>query len=460
MASTGDDRLSANRYGQTATWDGLEGTDTLYIDGRAEDAFDYSQDSTGAIHVDSASGASHEYHFTLMNVEKVQLGRNVIDLTLLFPADSDSPIAELFSPTNNASLVATDSNIDITFNEAIAKGTGSIVITDSSGVVETYDVATSANISIAANTLTINPTADLELSTNYSISIAAASIVDSAGNSYSGADSYSFTTSDTRITNGTAGDDTLVATAADEIVNGGSGTDSFQYSSQYAGHTITQTASGHQISSAVDGTDTVMNMERVQFSDYIVNLNIQDAADTISAADVQKLEELYVAFFNRVPDADGLEYWIGQFNSGQTINQIAESFYAAGIQYTELTGFSDTMSNTDFINVVYSNVLGRADGADTEGLNFWITELESGRETNGTLVSTILSAAHTYQGDATWGWVADLLDNKVSVADTFAVQHGLNYHTPEQSITGGMAIAAAVTEFGTDAAIELIGIIG
>jgi hypothetical protein len=71
------------------------------------------------------------------------------------------------------------------------------------------------------------------------------------------------------------------------------------------------------------------------------------------------LQELYVAFFNRVPDADGLEYWIGQYQGGQGINQIAEAFYNAGAQYSSLTEFSATMSNSDFVNVIYQNVLGR-----------------------------------------------------------------------------------------------------
>ena len=306
----------------------------------------------------------------------------------------------------------------------------------------------------------------LDISTNGTLSgtpdngdVGAIEVTVTATDSSLATASDTFTLSVTNVINGTSGNDTIVATAVDAIVNGGSGTDIFQYSSQYSGHTITQTATGHQIKSASGGTDTLINMEKVQFSDYIVNLTIQNTIKTIGTADLQKLEELYVAFFNRVADADGLEYWIGQFNSGQSINQVAESFYSIGIQYTALTGFSDTMTDTDFINVVYSSVLGRADGAGTEGLDYWTPKLENGTESNGSLVSAILSAAHAYKGDATWGWVADLLDNKISVADTFAVQHGLNFLTPEDSITGGMAIAAAVTEFSTVPAIELIGIV-
>ena len=74
-------------------------------------------------------------------------------------------------------------------------------------------------------------------------------------------------------------------------------------------------------------------------------------------------------------------------------------------------------------------------------------------------MSTILSSAHTYKGDATWGWVPDLLDNKISVANQFAVTWGLNYNTPDESIARGMAIASAVTPTDTAAAIALIGVL-
>jgi hypothetical protein len=54
--------------------------------------------------------------------------------------------------------------------------------------------------------------------------------------------------------------------------------------------------------------------------------------------------------------------------------------------------------------------------------------------------------------------VADLLDNKYTVAKYFAVQQGLNYGSPSQSITSTIAIAAAVTPTSTSAATSLIGV--
>lgn len=61
------------------------------------------------------------------------------------------------------------------------------------------------------------------------------------------------------------------------------------------------------------------------------------------------------------------------------------------------------------------------------------------------------------KGDATWGWVADLLDNKVTVGKTFAIDNGLSYISSSDSVTQGMAIAAAVTSSDISEAIKLIG---
>ena len=189
-----------------------------------------------------------------------------------------------------------------------------------------------------------------------------------------------------------------------------------------------------------------------------MNLTVQAKAASAPQSDVTRLVELYTAFFNRVPDADGMSFWIDEMKSGKTTNQIAEAFYNAGVDYSSLTGFTSTMTNADFINVVYKNVLGRKDGADAGGLSFWEAEITSGRATRGTLVTNILDSAHTFKGDKTWGWVADLLDNKITVAKKFSIDMGLNYNTPEESISKGMAIASAITSTDTSAAVTLIGV--
>lgn len=259
---------------------------------------------------------------------------------------------------------------------------------------------------------------------------------------------------------GRAGNDTLTGGAGNDILLGGDGLDVATWTNSLANYKITKTATGYQVldASGVNGTDDVSQIETLRFSDKTINLGVQAKASAISVSKVTQLAELYISFFNRVPDADGMSYWIDQLNGGQNFIQIAESFYNSGVAYSKLTGFTSTMSNADFINVIYKNVLGRKDGADAGGLAFWEASLKAGQATRGSLVSDILKSAHTFKGNATWGWVADLLDNKISVATQFSINWGLNYNTPEESIQQGMAIAAAITPTDTKAAIALIGV--
>ena len=190
----------------------------------------------------------------------------------------------------------------------------------------------------------------------------------------------------------------------------------------------------------------------VQFADMTVNLRIADSVKAISTEQLQSLIELYIAYFNRVPDADGLDYWIGELKGGQSLEQIGASFYQAAIQFSSLTGYSAAMSDSEFVEKVYTNVLGRS--PDSDGLKYWSGLLSTGQATRGTLIKSILSSAHSFKGDDTYGYVADLLDNKIKVAVTFAVQQGLSYNDSAESIKNTMASVAKITPQSTDAAIS------
>ena len=269
---------------------------------------------------------------------------------------------------------------------------------------------------------------------------------------------------------GTAAMDSLIGTSADESLRGGkgndwldgmAGTDAALHLGMREDYRLGHLPGGISVAdrqAGRDGTDTLGNIEHAVFADMSVNLTIGAQSRLLAAHEVKTLEELYLAFFDRVPEADGLAFWMGQVQAGVGIDAIADAFYSAALLYPALTGYTAGMSNADFVNVIYRNVLGRRDGADVEGLNFWTAALANGTETRGSLVTDILYSAHTYKGDPTWGWVADLLDNKLFVAHRFAVEMGLGYQTPSASIAHGMQIAAAVTPTDTSAALALIGV--
>ncbi|MEG3838139.1 Ig-like domain-containing protein, partial [Microcoleus sp. Z1_C3] len=102
-------------------------------------------------------------------------------------ADTTPPTAASLTPADNATSVAVAADLVVTLSEAVQKGTGNIVIkkVSDNSVVETIDV-TSANVTVAGSSVTINPTANLVEGTDYYVEIAAGAIKDLAGNNYAG----------------------------------------------------------------------------------------------------------------------------------------------------------------------------------------------------------------------------------------------------------------------------------
>ncbi|MEL7244873.1 MAG: Ig-like domain-containing protein, partial [Cyanobacteria bacterium J06573_2] len=112
------------------------------------------------------------------------------------PELSDSNPLTPADDTDNAVI---DGNLTIKFNESVQKGTGNIVIkkTDDDSEVEIFNVATSTAITVSGDSVTINPTNNLEASTEFYVEIDAGAIQDTAGNNFagiSGNETWNFTT--------------------------------------------------------------------------------------------------------------------------------------------------------------------------------------------------------------------------------------------------------------------------
>jgi hypothetical protein len=269
---------------------------------------------------------------------------------------------------------------------------------------------------------------------------------------------------------GSAYGDSIVASAGGGSINGGAGNDTLTggvgddiavYSGKRSNYSTTVVSAGHYTildKLGGSGKDTLTNIDDIRYLDGMENLNIATDAKLLSTPQLNSLTELYIAFFNRVPEASGLDYWIKKLAGGESMTQIVKSFYEAGVQYSSQTGFSLNMTDQDFINVFYKNVLGRPQGADTDGMAYWNGKLMDDSSTRWSLAQDILNSAHTFKNDATWGWVADLLDNKVSVGKYNAVTAAVDYLTPQETVTKGMGIAQLITATDTSAAIKLIGL--
>ncbi len=103
--------------------------------------------------------------------------------------DRDNPMFSSSLPIDENTGVNANANITLTFNEIIYFGTGNIQIVDlddGSSTITIDAASPGTQAIISTNTLTINPTNDLEENVNYAVQISATAIDDQYGNSYAG----------------------------------------------------------------------------------------------------------------------------------------------------------------------------------------------------------------------------------------------------------------------------------
>ncbi|WP_310440958.1 DUF4214 domain-containing protein [Sulfurimonas sp.] len=130
----------------------------------------------------------------------------------------------------------------------------------------------------------------------------------------------------------------------------------------------------------------------------------------VSINDVCKL---YVATFNRAPDAAGLDYWVN--SSGLELEEIAQSFFD---QPETQALYPTGTSMAAFVTSVYQNLFNRA--PDQDGLAYWVNDLDAGSVSKQNFILAVINGALNtlVSQDAT------ILENKQNVGLVF-VNNGL-----------------------------------
>ena len=192
--------------------------------------------------------------------------------------------------------------------------------------------------------------------------------------------------------------DTVEGHTGNDTIDGGLGIDTAVYSGSPTSYTVGLSASGVTVTDRRpdgNGTDQLINVERLDFGDVIpalgtdlLNLERFGGPAGLAPAALESFIELYIAYFNRAPDAIGLNFWGSRFADGRTLAQIAEQFaLSAETQATYPPG----TSNETFAETVYDNVLGRP--SDPLGLAFWVNRLDTGRISRDQFILKVLEGA-------------------------------------------------------------------
>jgi Ca2+-binding RTX toxin-like protein len=277
---------------------------------------------------------------------------------------------------------------------------------------------------------------------------------------------------------GTAGSDVIRALNGDDVihpgkgndtVDGGEGIDRATYSGDQLGYTLTFSPDGTLITDrrpGGNGTDELIDVEFLDFGTELpifggqpMPLNIFGGPASLTAEEFAPIIELYIAYFNRAPDALGLYFWATSFTTGTSLEEMATLF--VGQPETQLE-YPEGTANNVFAETVYNNVLGRT--PDAAGFDFWVGLLDNGFVARDAFILEVLRGA---KADPAPGSTQEFIDQqqadqayletKTDIGAYFAVLKGMSEVNNAKTAMGlydGSAQSVADTLFAIDAYFE------
>ncbi len=144
------------------------------------------------------------------------------------------------------------------------------------------------------------------------------------------------------------------------------------------------------------------------FKKILLSLLLLTTVLNATAPTQGNIVKLYIATFNRAPDAAGLNYWS---TSGISIESMAKYFFNS----TEVQVIYPPGSTTgDFVEAVYENLFNRA--SDPGGFTYWVEEIDSGRLDRSNVILAVIKTDTPND--------AMILENKTVVALAFVEKLG------------------------------------
>ncbi|HZH28886.1 MAG TPA: DUF4214 domain-containing protein [Azospirillaceae bacterium] len=172
------------------------------------------------------------------------------------------------------------------------------------------------------------------------------------------------------VLNGGGGRDTFHGDGLDDAIHGGEGLDTAVYAGTRGAYSVSVKPDGvsvHDSTAFRDGADHLTGVERLQFSDGTLALDVSGNAG--------QAYRLYQAAFDRTPEAAGVGFQTRAMDNGLALREVAGHFIASP-EFQARYGTPATVTDRDFVTLLYENVLGRA--PDAGGLAFHMGALADG----------------------------------------------------------------------------------
>ena len=175
-------------------------------------------------------------------------------------------------------------------------------------------------------------------------------------------------TSGTDQINAGGGNDTILGSAGSDTIDGGAGIDVVRYNTSSQTATIARLTPGEVTVRRGSDTDTLVNVERLQFTDQWVAIDLKGNAGVAG--------QMIVAAFGRQSLSEYMGIGLSLVDQGWIPSQLAELIVSAGLLPS---------SNTEFVKLVYQNVVGTAPNALE--LAFYVQVLNDGSYTQTSLLN-------------------------------------------------------------------------
>lgn len=284
------------------------------------------------------------------------------DLAPPIPVDAIAPTVEGFMPDLGTVDVAVASSIVVRFSEAVQANTGLIELrlgSASGTLVEAFDAASSTRLVFVGNTLTVDPTADLQPGQTYVLVMAPGAVTDLAGNAHQNTAPLQFSTlahwvgtagndlltggvGDDRL-DGLAGNDQLVGLAGNDTLDGGAGNDTLVGGQ---GNDLYRVDSARDVVTELlgEGTDTI----ETTLTSYSLSPNARTHIENLSFIGIGNFSGTGNALNNVITGGSGNDTLDGGVGADTLVGGAGNDVYAVdhlGDMVQELdAGGTDTVS--------------------------------------------------------------------------------------------------------------------
>ncbi len=236
----------------------------------------------------------------------------------------------------------------------------------------------------------------------------------------------------------TRGNDNFTVREGDDVIDGMGGIDTLSLTGDQSQYTLTLSPGGLILTDREggrDGSNTLISIEYLEFQPGASTVNggffdidAFDGITTLDQAEFAQIVELYIAYFDRAPDARGLAFWGNAYADGLSLEDMASLFID---QNETRATYPAGMNNNDFATAVYNNVLGRV--PDAEGFDFWVDLLNAGAVERDVFILSVLEGSKAIiPAGSSPAFVAQVLEDRQYLSDKsyigtyFAVNKGMS----------------------------------